>query len=113
MENKEQLRCAVCKKFVSNWDRLIVIGKSEENVRVHYKCMDRMPTWMRVLQYMRKHGSITQAEVLKNFPHPYKTWRLSEYIRELRHDKGFDIETEMIPRKNNSPLAKYILKEAK
>ena len=65
---------------------------------------------MRVLHYLQKNGSITQAEVLMYFPHPYKTWRLSEYIRVLRHEKGFNIESEKLPRQNNSPLVKYFLK---
>lgn len=108
----EQLRCAVCGQFVTPGDyRLIVIGKPDEGVRVHYKCMDRMPMWMRILHYMREHGSITQAELLEKFPHPYKTWRLSEYIRVLRREKGVSIRSEDMPREHNSPLTRYILEE--
>lgn len=82
----ENLRCAVCGQFVTDGDyRLIVVGKPDEGIRIHYKCMDSMPMWMRM--------------------------RLSAYIRVLRREKGVSIRSEDMPREHNSPLTKYVLED--
>ena len=59
----------------------------------------------KILSYMERHGSITQADAVDNF----RCYRLSARIKELR-DSGIDIETISEPNEGYGTHARYFLK---
>lgn len=58
----------------------------------------------KILEYMEKHGSITQEEAIKAF----RCFRLPARISELRKD--YNIETVMEPNKDYGQHARYFLR---
>lgn len=66
----------------------------------------------RIVEYMKKHGGITQLEAFVDIG----CWRLASRINDLKR-QGYPIRREMIKVKNrygdNVPIAKYSLLEVK
>ena len=64
----------------------------------------------RIIEYMQKHGSITQLEAFIDIG----CWRLASRIYDLK-EQGYSINRERITVKNryneDVPIAKYSLKE--
>lgn len=62
----------------------------------------------RVLEHLKKHGSITQLEAAKK----YGIYRLSEYIRQLRYDYKIISQWEKGKNryKEQTQYVRYVLK---